>query len=186
MTAFPGRTRATARFPHRTKDHRHGVVRAVVLRLEAEPVRHPPVATAGPSRRANGNQQWRGLTGAGNAARSTPANPPRKGLEQEFNSLAAQCEACEAFIRSQRNEGWVLVRTRYDDGGFSGGNVERPALQDLITDISSTLLRAVPRPDHGFQPVPVARTKPNLDTFPHPARLAHRRADWNHLSAPIH
>jgi DNA invertase Pin-like site-specific DNA recombinase len=58
-----------------------------------------------------------------------------EGLEQEFNSLAAQREACEAFIRSQRNEGWVLVRTRYDDGGFSGGSVERPALQHLIADI---------------------------------------------------
>jgi DNA invertase Pin-like site-specific DNA recombinase len=58
-----------------------------------------------------------------------------EGLEQEFNSLAAQREACEAFIRSQRNEGWVLVRTRYDDGGFSGGNLERPALQHLIADI---------------------------------------------------
>jgi DNA invertase Pin-like site-specific DNA recombinase len=58
-----------------------------------------------------------------------------EGLEQEFNSLAAQGEACEAFIRSQRNEGWVLVRTRYDDGGFSGGNLERPALQNLIADI---------------------------------------------------
>jgi DNA invertase Pin-like site-specific DNA recombinase len=58
-----------------------------------------------------------------------------EGLEQEFNSLAAQREACEAFIRSQRNEGWVLVRTRYDDGGFSGGNLERAALQDLIADI---------------------------------------------------
>jgi site-specific DNA recombinase len=58
-----------------------------------------------------------------------------EGLEQEFNSLAAQCEACEAFIRSQRNEGWVLVGTRYDDGGYSGGNMERPALQHLIADI---------------------------------------------------
>jgi DNA invertase Pin-like site-specific DNA recombinase len=58
-----------------------------------------------------------------------------EGLEQEFNSLAAQCEACEAYIRSQRNEGWVLVRTRYDDGGFSGGSLERPALQHLIADI---------------------------------------------------
>jgi site-specific DNA recombinase len=58
-----------------------------------------------------------------------------EGLEQEFNSLAAQREACEAFIRSQRNEGWVLVRTRYDDGGFSGGNMEQPALQDLLGDI---------------------------------------------------
>src|SRR5271169_4754797 len=58
-----------------------------------------------------------------------------EGLEQEFNSLAAQCEACEAFIRSQRNEGWVLVRTRYDDGGSRAAIMERPALQRLLADM---------------------------------------------------
>ena len=59
-----------------------------------------------------------------------------EGLEQDFNSLHAQREACEAFIRSQRNEGWRLIETAYDDGGLSGGSLDRPALQRLFADIA--------------------------------------------------
>src|SRR5258705_13278301 len=57
-----------------------------------------------------------------------------EGLEQEFNSLQAQREACEAFIDSQRQEGWVCLRAAYDDGGFSGAPMDRPALQQLVAD----------------------------------------------------
>ncbi len=60
-----------------------------------------------------------------------------EGLEQDFNSLDAQREACEAFIVSQRHEGWKLISKHFDDGGFSGGNMERPALIDLLDDIDS-------------------------------------------------
>src|ERR1700720_2224327 len=60
-----------------------------------------------------------------------------EGLEQEFNSLQAQREACEAFIDSQRHEGWVCLRTAYDDGGFSGATMERPALQRLLADLAA-------------------------------------------------
>ena len=58
-----------------------------------------------------------------------------EGLEQDFNSLDAQREACEAFISSQKHEGWVALPTHYDDGGYSGGTLERPALQRLLADI---------------------------------------------------
>ncbi len=57
------------------------------------------------------------------------------GLEQEFNSLDNQREAAEAYVKSQAHEGWRLVRDRYDDGGFSGGSMERPALQSLLVAI---------------------------------------------------
>ena len=60
-----------------------------------------------------------------------------EGLEQEFNSLDAQREACEAYIASQRHEGWELVREHYDDGGISGGHLERPALQRLMRDVDA-------------------------------------------------
>jgi len=66
-----------------------------------------------------------------------------EGLEQDFNSLHAQREACEAFIKSQASEGWKLIKTTYDDGGLSGGTMERPALQRLLADIGAGLIDVV-------------------------------------------
>ncbi|MEL6774835.1 MAG: recombinase family protein, partial [Pseudomonadota bacterium] len=60
-----------------------------------------------------------------------------EGLDQEFNSLDAQCEARAAFIASQRGQGWRAVVQRYDDGGVSGGTMERPALKRLLADIDA-------------------------------------------------
>ena len=60
-----------------------------------------------------------------------------EGLELAFNSLDAQREACAAYIESQRHEGWLALGDRYDDGGYSGGTLERPALQRLIRDIEA-------------------------------------------------
>src|SRR5580693_3077308 len=63
--------------------------------------------------------------------------PPGEGPEQELISLKAQREACEAFIDSQRHEGWLCLRAAYDDGGFSGATMDRPALQQLLEDITA-------------------------------------------------
>src|SRR5438094_4500629 len=84
-----------------------------------------------------------------------PAGPPlvrcaiytrkstEEGLEQEFNSLDAQREASEAYIASQKNEGWTCLETRYDDGGFTGGNMDRPALKRLLADIEAGQVDAI-------------------------------------------
>ena len=58
-----------------------------------------------------------------------------EGLEQKFDSLHAQRRACEAFVKSQAGEGWRLVKTAYDDGGFSGGTMDRPALKALLEHV---------------------------------------------------
>jgi DNA invertase Pin-like site-specific DNA recombinase len=66
-----------------------------------------------------------------------------EGLDQEFNSLDAQREACEAYVTSQKSEGWVLLPDRYDDGGVSGGTLDRPALRRLVKDINAGLVDVV-------------------------------------------
>src|SRR5713226_6270708 len=78
-----------------------------------------------------------------------PTSPPRlrcaiytrksteDGLNQPFNTLEAQREAAEAYILSQRHGGWTVVPERYDDGGYTGGNLERPALQKLLGDMEA-------------------------------------------------
>jgi site-specific DNA recombinase len=66
-----------------------------------------------------------------------------EGLDQEFNSLDAQWEACEAYIVSQRHAGWVALANMYDDGGLSGGTMERPALKRLLGDIEAGKVQIV-------------------------------------------
>ncbi|MDP3264211.1 MAG: recombinase family protein [Tabrizicola sp.] len=85
------------------------------------------------------------MVGVGRVARKTfyTRKSSEEGLEQEFNSLHAQREACESYISSQRSEGWVLVRDQYDDGGISGGTLERPGLKRLLADIEDWLVDVV-------------------------------------------
>jgi site-specific DNA recombinase len=66
-----------------------------------------------------------------------------EGLEQDFNSLQAQREACEAFITSQKQEGWKAVRSQYDDGGYSGGTMDRPGLQNVLADVLAQKIQVV-------------------------------------------
>ncbi len=81
---------------------------------------------------ANGSQASRPVRCAMYTRKST-----EEGLEQDFNSLDAQRESGEAYIKSQAQEGWVALPTRYDDGGFSGATLERPALERLLQDVEA-------------------------------------------------
>jgi hypothetical protein len=66
-----------------------------------------------------------------------------EGLDQNFNSLDAQHDACANYIASQKSEGWVMLKDRYDDGGFSGGTLERPAIKRLLEDVRKSLEKSL-------------------------------------------
>jgi site-specific DNA recombinase len=66
-----------------------------------------------------------------------------QGLDQEFNSLDAQYDAASAYIKSQAHAGWTLIRSRYDDGGYSGGSTDRPDLQRLLDDIRARKIHVI-------------------------------------------
>jgi hypothetical protein len=112
---------ATNRFAIAARDHRHAVGQLVQRVDVREGSMKKPPASA---------KVVRKLRCAVYTRKST-----EEGLDMEFNSLDAQREACEAYIASQKPEGWVLVPDRYDDGGWSGGTLERPALKRLTDDI---------------------------------------------------
>ena len=103
------------------------------------------------------------MTGKGETLRGLHPQIVEEGLDQTFNSLDAQREACEAYITSQAQEGWKLVKTAYDDGGISGGTLERPA----FTAIAARPGPGAGRCDRGLQDRPV-------DTIPGGLR-PHRR-----------
>ncbi len=92
---------------------------------------------------AAGKDAFRALTRRGMRCAIYTRKSTEEGLEQEFNTLDAQRDSAEAFIRSQREEGWVALPDHYDDGGFTGANMERPALQKLLQDVREGLVDCV-------------------------------------------
>jgi site-specific DNA recombinase len=89
-----------------------------------------------------GSKDARGIGAKANGAKTIRCaiytrKSTEEGLDQDFNSLQAQREAAEAYIKSQKEAGWRLLPDHYDDGGFSGGNLDRPALQRLIDDVDA-------------------------------------------------
>src|SRR6202049_1856685 len=110
--------------PDRAAYHRRALVRAALLRpaqsYRADMIKPPP---------SRGGRRWR--------CAIYTRRSSEEGLEQEFNSLHAQREACEAYIQSQRHEGWISLAQAYDDGGLSGATIDPPALQQLLADIQA-------------------------------------------------
>ena len=139
-----------------------GVEHTVTVLTEGYEWQGRPYRSLSAIARAITGTRWNGLvffglkSQEGGMSRGPEGKPIRKlrcavytrksteeGLDKEFNSLQAQREACEAYIASQRSEGWALVRDPYDDGGFSGGTLERPALKQLLADIEEGLVDVV-------------------------------------------
>src|SRR5580692_4985826 len=121
----------------RHADHRRALVGAGLLWPEETPARSRGVE---PMRKSGDAQLQRRHT---LRCAIYTRKSSEEGLEQEFNSLHAQREACEAFIKSQAGEDWRLVKTPYDDGGLSGATMERPVLQPLLAEIKQGLVDVV-------------------------------------------
>src|SRR3974390_3240565 len=112
------------------------------LRHYRDQMERPPVL------RPAGSHKRRGGVGGSLANGSVrcaifPRVSTDAGLDQEFNSLDAQYDASQAYIRSQAHAGWILMRSRYDDGGFSGGATDRPALQQLLADVKARRINVI-------------------------------------------
>ena len=105
------------------RDHRHPLERAKILRPAGQAIERSLTMKAGSAKPVRCAIYTRVSTD--------------QGLEQDFNSLDAQYDASQAYIRSQAHAGWTLLRAKYDDGGFSGGNTDRPALQRLLEDVTA-------------------------------------------------
>src|SRR6202161_4549077 len=121
---LPGTARPVTASPSRLCDHGHQVERSALLWAERE---RGSISDGGPAMKATSVKPVR-------CAIYTRVSTEH-GLDQEFNSLDAQYEAASAYIKSQAHAGWTLVRSRYDDGGYSGGSTDRPDLQRLLEDI---------------------------------------------------
>src|SRR5690349_10370442 len=126
----------------------HNMPARLIRRSPRSPKRSP--ALTGPARASSGSSMVEHLARTTEAAMAESRRPAKRfrcaiytrksseeGLEQAFNSLDAQREACAAFILSQKHEGWTVLPAQYDDGGYSGGTMERPALQRLLADIEA-------------------------------------------------